>query len=52
MIEWEVDTLAVVEGAQSSPVFLCASVVNPDLFNFRQTVQLQIFTQNSTAQGK
>ena len=49
VIEWEANALTVVESA--SNIFLCASIVNPDLTNFQQTVQLQVFTQNSTAQG-
>ena len=49
MIELETDTLSAVENA--SNVRLCASIVNPDLMNFSQMVQLQVFTQNSTAQG-
>ena len=49
MIEWEEDTITAVENSLNAG--LCASVVNPDLNNFSQTVQLQVFTQNSTAHG-
>ena len=48
-VEWETSELVVAEN--SVPTFLCASVVNPDIFNLRASVQLQAFTQPLTAQG-
>ena len=48
-VEWDTSELVVAEN--SVPTFLCASVVNPDIFNLRVSVQLQAFTQPLTAQG-
>ena len=44
------DGLSVVEGVGNA--VLCASVVNPDLFNASVVLQLVVVTLNSSAQGK
>ena len=44
------DSLSVAEGVEN--VVLCASVVNPNLFNASMLLQLVVVTLNSSAQGK
>ena len=53
MIEWEASNITLSENLESSqsPGTLCASVVNPAINNTQQAVQIQVVTQNFTAQG-
>ena len=53
MIEWEANNISVSESFGSILLggSLCASVVNPDINNTNQSVQIQVVSENFTAQG-
>ena len=56
-IEWEASNVTVSENMGISPPAaggagsLCASIINPGINDSRQAVQIQVVTENFTAQG-
>lgn len=49
MIEWETNNISLLESPEGG--LLCASVVNPGINNAQQSVQIQVVSNNFTAQG-
>lgn len=50
MIEWEASSISLLENLENSGS-LCASVVNPGINDTQQSVQIQVKSENFTAQG-
>ena len=53
MIEWEANNISVSENLESILLggSLCASIVNPNINNTGQSVQIQVVSENFTAEG-
>ena len=53
MIEWEASNVSLSENLESILLggSLCASVVNPAINNTNQSVQIQVVSEDFTAQG-
>ena len=53
MIEWEASNISLLENLEGSQLggSLCASVVNPGINNTNQSVQIQVVSEDFTAQG-
>lgn len=53
MIEWEASNISLSETLDGNLLggLLCASVVNPGINNARQFVQIQVVSEDFTAQG-
>ena len=52
MIEWEPSNVSVSENPEGSLLHVCASVVNAGINNTQQSVQIQVVSENFTAQGR
>ena len=51
MIEWEASKISLSENLEGIFLRLCASVVNVGINNAQQFVQIQVESENFTAQG-
>ena len=51
MIEWEASNISLSENPEGSLLRLCASVVNVGINNAQKFVQIQVESENFTAQG-
>lgn len=52
MIDWETSSLSLLETLEGNQTgFLCASVANPGIKNVRESVQIQVVSENFTALG-